>query len=129
MGKVRYMSPEQATFQKTDASSDLFSLGIVAYELLSGQVIFGAETTEDVLKAVDDADRQAAARGPPRRPGRGLPHPRPGARARPGEALPGRGTAWRCDLEHFIYHDRFGPTVVTLEKYLAFLFPDRFQWG
>jgi serine/threonine-protein kinase len=125
MGKVRYMSPEQATFQKTDARSDLFSLGIVAYELLSGQVVFGADTTEDVLKAVTTR---------PVKPLREVRPDVPEEVARIVDLSLERDPAKRyqdagqlaLDLEHFMYHDRFGPTVVTLEKYLSFLFPERF---
>ena len=44
MGTPDYMSPEQARAEKVDARSDLFSLGIIAYELLVGQLPFLADT-------------------------------------------------------------------------------------
>jgi len=45
IGTPDYMSPEQAKGMSLDARSDLFSLGIIFYEMLSGKVPFEADTT------------------------------------------------------------------------------------
>ncbi|MGC1483398.1 MAG: protein kinase [Candidatus Acidiferrum sp.] len=45
IGTPDYMSPEQAKGQTLDARSDLFSVGIIFYEILSGKVPFDADTT------------------------------------------------------------------------------------
>jgi eukaryotic-like serine/threonine-protein kinase len=52
IGTVGYMAPEQARGQQVDARADIFSLGAVIYEMLSGQRAFDGDTGVDVLTCV-----------------------------------------------------------------------------
>ncbi|MEW6210705.1 MAG: protein kinase [Acidobacteriota bacterium] len=52
MGTVKYMSPEQARGLSLDGRSDIFSLGVVVYEMLAGRPPFEGETSSDVIAAL-----------------------------------------------------------------------------
>ncbi|HSB76828.1 MAG TPA: protein kinase [Terriglobales bacterium] len=52
MGTVGYMSPEQVRGKPVDARSDLFSFGVILYEMLSGQRAFHGDSSADVLSSI-----------------------------------------------------------------------------
>ena len=56
MGTAAYMSPEQASGSPVDKRADIWSFGVVLYEMLTGQRIFTGETVSHVLASVLRAD-------------------------------------------------------------------------
>ena len=65
LGSVHYFSPEQAKGEVADEKSDLYSVGVVMYEMLTGQVPFDGDNSVSVaLKHVNEAPKSMRERRP-----------------------------------------------------------------
>ncbi len=68
MGTVTYMSPEQVRGQKLDARNDVWSLGVVLYEMVAGRRPFEGTTPSDVIVSILERDLTPPARYAPSTP-------------------------------------------------------------
>ena len=68
LGTPRYMSPEQVAGQPVDQRSDIFSLGIVLYEMLTGAKLFGGEEVTQIMHNVTYQEAEPPTRLKPELP-------------------------------------------------------------
>lgn len=121
-GKPAYMAPEMIVELRADNRSDLFGLGAVGYEMLTGERLFKGETTAEVLEQV-----VAGTVPSPRAANPEIPDAVLEILSRSLERDPARRFASAAEMgqacEHFLYDKGYGPTNLALKQYLCELFP------
>jgi serine/threonine protein kinase/tetratricopeptide (TPR) repeat protein len=70
IGTVAYMSPEQASGGQVDVRSDLFSLGAVLYEMMTGKCPFPGNNVADVLRSIQEGQPLPIEKSAPKTPSR-----------------------------------------------------------
>jgi serine/threonine protein kinase len=120
-GKPAYMAPEMVVEKRADHRSDIFSLGTVLYEMLTGDRLFPGDKSSEVL------DRVVSGPIPPsRETNESVPEAVEEILARalkrePSERYPDAAAMGEA-CEHFLYDKGYGPTNLTLKHYLGSLF-------
>jgi serine/threonine-protein kinase len=123
-GKFAYMSPEQSRGEPVDARTDVFALGIVLWEMLTGGRLFDGDSDVAVLRAV-----QQSAIAPPVRLNPDVPpeldaivmralSPRPEDRYQDAREL-------QMDLEEYLIARRWVATSFQLSELMDILFSDK----
>src|SRR5262245_35671409 len=65
LGTIPYMSPEQVFGKRIDTRSDIFSFGVVLYEILAGRKPFTGTTGVELMRAINDQHPEPLARSLP----------------------------------------------------------------
>lgn len=122
-GKLSYLSPEQAQGTPLDARSDIFSLGVVLYEWLTGFRLFKAETEVAVLKSIIEGRVHAPSYFRPEIP---TEVERIVMRALEKDREKRYATAeeLRADIDHYLRTSSFVPTDRHLANFLRQLFAE-----
>jgi serine/threonine protein kinase len=123
-GKAPYMSPEQASGKPTDWRSDIFSAGVMLFELTTGRRLFRGASEFETLKLICDKDYPRPTQFKPDYP-------------RPLEKIVMRALSKRCeeryqsaremqaDLEDFVREQRIGVSPVSLTRWMQSLFEEK----
>jgi serine/threonine protein kinase len=123
-GKVAYMSPEQAASHPLDRRSDVFSVGILLYEMMSGRRMFDGETYQ-VLTKVADADFRAPEEAAPGWPDAAYRILHKALAKAPEDRYPSC-REMRDDIDIFRRSQSIRPTAGDLSAYMLTLFAEEY---
>lgn len=125
MGKIPYMSPEQAQFEETDHRADLFSLGTVFHELVTRRPLFDSASTQQLMEEIIREPIPDPHEVNPDVPERINDVIVKLLQRDPADRYQSAGTLAE-DLERYMYEPGFGPTYDKLRDYMQDLYPELF---
>ena len=125
-GKLSYMSPEQCMGKPLDHRSDLFSLGVVFYEGVTGVKLFTGESDVAVLKAITDGKIYSPSYFKP-----DVPEPIEQILMKALDKDPNKRyqSAWEMqyDVDRFLSENEFTPSNIHLANFLKQVFADEME--
>ncbi len=125
-GKLSYMSPEQVVGKALDARSDIFSLGVVLYEWITGFKLFTGENEVAILKSISEGKIYAPSYFKADIP-EAVEHILMKALDKDREQR--YQTAWEMqyDIDQFLSEYEFTPSNIHLSNFLKQLFSDELE--
>lgn len=127
-GKMPYMSPEQCSGEPVDQRSDIFSLGIVLWELTTGKPLFSATNDFSVLQRVSKADVPKPTDLIPKYPQRLEEIVMRALQRDPDQRYPS-ALELQTDLEEFAHDSRLPLSATRLSKFMKSLFDEEADVG
>ncbi|MCA9515934.1 MAG: serine/threonine protein kinase [Myxococcales bacterium] len=123
MGKAPYLAPEQARGQAVDARSDIFSLGLVLFELLTGEQVYPVEAIDDAVHLHETREIPSPREWNPSISPEIEVIMRKMLERDPNKRYQ-RAKHIVRDLELLLYSGGYGPTNERLAEYIDELFPE-----
>jgi serine/threonine protein kinase len=123
-GKPAYMAPEMILDRRADHPSDIFSIGVVFFEMLTLTRLFAGRQAGDVLQRVLSETRIQPREINPKTP-EAVERVVQKALAHETEQRYSSAAEMGAACEHILYDKGYGPTNLTLKQYLGELFPEQ----
>jgi serine/threonine-protein kinase len=125
-GKVPYMSPEQARGEEVDHRSDIFSTGVLLFELTTGRRLFRGASEYDTLKMICESEYPLPTQLNPEYP-RALEHIVMRALAKNRDQRYSSAREMQADLEAFVHDSRLVVSEMQRGEFMSDLFAEKLE--